>query len=79
MQYTIRSVPAAVDAAIRRRARDTGVSLNRAATDALADGAGVGRERPRRDLSDIAGSWKKDRVVEDALAAQDVVDEALWR
>jgi len=79
MQYTIRNVPAAVDAAVRRRARTTGASLNQAANDALAEGAGVGCERQRRDLSDIAGTWKPDRAVEAALAAQDVVDEAMWR
>jgi hypothetical protein len=79
MQYTIRDVPPAVDAAVRRRARATGTSLNRAANDALADGAGVGVARRRRDLSDIAGTWKRDRAVEAALAAQDEVDGALWR
>jgi hypothetical protein len=79
MQYTIRDVPPSVDAAIRRRARATGASLNRVANDALAEGAGVGRERPRRDLGDIAGTWRRDRAVEAALAAQDAVDEALWR
>lgn len=79
MQYTIRGVPPEVDAAIRRRAREAGTSLNQAANDALADGAGVGPIRRRRDLRDIAGSWKHDRATEEALAAQDVVDEALWR
>jgi hypothetical protein len=79
MQYTIRDVASAVDAALRRRARATGASLNRVANEALAEGAGVGRERPRRDLSDIAGTWKRDRSIEAALAAQDVIDEALWR
>jgi hypothetical protein len=79
MQYTIRNVPAAVDTAIRRRARTTGASLNQAANDALAEGAGVGCERRSRDLSDIAGTWKPDRAFEAALAAQDVVDEAIWR
>ena len=79
MQYTIRDVPPAVDAAIRRRARVTGTSLNRAANEALAEGAGVGIERQRRDLGDIAGTWKPDRAIEAALAAQDQIDEALWR
>jgi len=79
MQYTIRGVPPSVDAAIRRRATATGTSLNRAANDALAEGAGVGIERRRRDLNDIAGTWKRDRAIEAALAAQDEVDEALWR
>ncbi len=79
MQYTIRDVPPSVDAAIRRRAKATGTSLNRAANDALAEGAGVGGERRRRDLSDITGTWKRDRAVEAALTAQDEVDKALWR
>ena len=79
MQYTIRGVPPEVDAAIRRRARESGTSLNRAANGALAEGAGVYAARPRRDLRDIAGSWKRDRATEEALAAQDAVDEALWQ
>ncbi len=79
MQYTIRGVSPAVDAAIRRRAKATGASLNQVANEALAEGAGVGQERRRRDLSDVAGTWKRDRAIEAALAAQDVVDEALWR
>jgi hypothetical protein len=79
MQYTIRGVSPAVDAAIRRRARATGASLNQIANEALAEGAGVGRDRPRRDLGDVAGTWKRDRAIEAALAAQDVVDENLWR
>jgi hypothetical protein len=80
MQYTVRAVPAVVDAAIRRRAQAQGRSLNDVAVEALAEGAGVGEvARPRRDLSDIAGSWKRERAVEAALADQDTVDEDLWR
>jgi hypothetical protein len=79
MQYTIRGVSAAVDAAIRRLARTSGKSLNQVAIEALTEGAGVGHDRRRRDLSDIAGTWKRDRALDAALAAQDVVDEALWR
>jgi hypothetical protein len=80
MQYTIRRIPKALDDAIRDRARTTGKSLNEAVVDVLADGAGVkGQPRKRRDLSDIAGSWRSDKAVEAALAAQDVIDENLWR
>jgi hypothetical protein len=80
MQYTIRGIPAAVDAAIRQRARVGGKSLNEAAVDALTEGAGMaGTPRKRRDLGDIAGAWKADKAVEEALAAQDLVDEDLWR
>lgn len=78
MQYTIRGIPALVDHAIRERARAAGKSLNEAAVDALAEGAGVaGTPRKRRDLGDIAGTWKADKALESALAAQDRVDEDL--
>jgi plasmid stability protein len=80
MQYTVRGIPEALDKAIRRRARSEGKSLNEVAVEALADGLGFGEEGvPRRDLSDIVGTWKRETAVEAALAAQDVVDEALWK
>ena len=80
MQYTIRGIPPAIDGALRARARAAGQSLNKAAVDALAEGAGLaGAPRKRRDLRDIAGTWKADKAFESALAAQDRVDEDLWR
>lgn len=80
MQYTIRRIPRAVDDAIRERARATGKSLNEAVVDVLADGAGVkGVPRKRRDLGDIAGTWKADKSFDAALAAQHVIDEKLWQ
>ena len=80
MQYTIRGIPTAVDAALRQRARAGGKSLNEAAVDALTEGSGMaGKPRKRRDLGDIAGSWKSDKAIEAALADQDRVDEDLWR
>ena len=80
MQYTIRGIPTAVDAALRQRARATGKSLNEAAIDALTESSGVaGRPLKRRDLGDIAGTWKNEKAVDDALADQDRVDADLWR
>lgn len=80
MQYTIRGIPEAVDTAVRERAKAEGRSLNEVAVEALADGLGLGRsDVVRRDLSDVAGTWKKDAAVEAALADQDRVDEDLWR
>jgi hypothetical protein len=80
MQYTIRRIPRAVDDAVRERARVTGKSLNEAALDALAEGAGAtGVARTRRDLGDIAGTWKPDKTFDAALAEQDRVDDDLWR
>ncbi len=80
MQYTIRGIPAVVDDALRARARAAGKSLNEVVVDALAAGAGVTvAPRRRRDLGDVAGTWKTDKAVESALAAQDEPDEDLWR
>jgi antitoxin FitA-like protein len=80
MQYTIRGIPPAVDTALRERARAAGKSLNEAAVEALAEGSGLaGALRKRRELGDIAGTWKADKRVDAALAAQDRVDEDLWR
>jgi hypothetical protein len=80
MQYTIRGIPEAVDGALRERARAAGKSLNETAVDALAEGAGIaGSPRRRRDLGDIAGTWKSDKAVEAALTDQDRVDKDLWQ
>lgn len=80
MQYTIRNVPNYLDAALRVSAREQGKSLNEVAIETLARGFGLGQAQVRRrDLSDIAGSWRKDTAFERALAAQDTVDEEMWR
>jgi hypothetical protein len=80
MQYTIRGIPRAVDDAIRERARVGGKSLNEAAKEALAEAAGVkGTPHRRRDLGDIADTWRTDKAIDAALADQDLVDEKLWK
>lgn len=79
MQYTIRKVPNSLTAALRRRAREQGKSLNDVAIEALARGAGISGELSRqRDLRDIAGTWCSDRAFDRALAAQDTIDKELW-
>jgi plasmid stability protein len=80
MQYTIRNVPEYLDAALRSSADAEGKSLNEVAIEALARGAGLKEHRSRqRDLHDIAGSWRKDPAFDSAVAAQDTIDEAMWR
>ncbi len=80
MQYTIRNVPEVLDAALRHSARHQGKSLNEVAVEALARGAGLTGSRTRqRDLDDIAGTWRRDPEFDRALAAQDTIEEDLWR
>ncbi len=80
MQYTIRRIPAATDTVLRERARAFGQSLNEVAVAALTEGAGMtGARRRRRNLGDIAGTWKADKAIDSALAAQDRIDKDLWR
>jgi hypothetical protein len=80
MQYTMRGIPPALDAAIRQRARREGKSLNEVTLAALAQGLGFDRGRVvRRDVSDIVGTWKRDAALEGALRDQDRVDDELWK
>lgn len=80
MQYTVRGISTALDRAIRQRARSEGKSLNRVTREALAEAVKLGNESvARRDVSDIVGTWRKEASVDAALAAQDLVDESLWK
>jgi plasmid stability protein len=80
MRYTIRKVPDSLDAALRRRAREQGKSLNEVAIEALARGAGIASERAsQRDLHDIAGTCRKGRAFDRALATQDAIDPEMWQ
>jgi plasmid stability protein len=79
MQYTIRNVPGTLDEALRRVAAERGKSLNEITIEALARGVGVTGESSRqRDLGDIAGTWRNDPAFDNALAAQDSIDEEIW-
>lgn len=80
MQYTIRNVPESLDEALRRAAREQDKSLNDITIEALARGLGITGDRSRqRDLSDIAGTWRKDPAFDRALEVQDAIDEEMWR
>jgi len=80
MQYTIRNVPPTVDEALRRVAREHGKSLNEVAIESLARGAGVVvKSGPQRDLGDITRTWHKDAAFDSAVAAQDTIDEEMWK
>jgi plasmid stability protein len=79
MQYTIRNLPEALDAALREAARRQGRSLNEMAILALERGAGLQGPTRRRDLADVAGTWQEDPAFDKAVAALDTIDESIWR
>ncbi len=80
MQYTLRNIPDALDWALRERAKAENKSLNQVAVEALGRALGLGRQAVRhRDLSELAGRWRKDPDFEQAIADQDQVDEELWK
>lgn len=80
MQYTLRDIPTALDAELRRRARSAGKSLNAVAIETLKRGAGLGEEGARhRDLGDIAGTWIEDDEFYQAVKDQHRVDRRQWR
>ena len=80
MQYTIRKLPARLDALIRKRAKEEGKSLNTVALEALMEAFGLrGSLEARRDLGSLAGSWVEDAAVDEALREQRVIDDEMWR
>ena len=80
IQYTIRKVPPRVDAALRRRATEKGVSLNEVAIEALRQAVNLVDEPVRHhDLDALAGSWVEDPEFDAAIAAQDQVDPEAWK
>ena len=77
----MRSVPAHVDKALRRKADKERKSLNEVLRNALireAEGTGLA-DRVYTDLDALVGSWVDVPGFDDAIQAQDRVDEALWR
>jgi hypothetical protein len=81
LQYTVRNIPEHVDRALRRKAGEGGKSLNEVLRDALIREAGGGEPFIPRytDLDALAGTWVDDPGFDQALRAQDQVDESLWR
>jgi hypothetical protein len=54
--------------------------LNEVTIEALLEAAGAsGAPKQRRNLDDIAGTWKADKAFDEAIAAQDQIDEDLWK
>jgi hypothetical protein len=79
-QYTIRSVPSAVDCALRRLAMQEARSLNAVAVEVLARGLELdAKPVEHTDLDALIGSWQEDPSFDSAIADFERVDEESWK
>ncbi|HUF64174.1 MAG TPA: hypothetical protein VMN36_19010 [Verrucomicrobiales bacterium] len=79
-QYTIRAVPAAIDRALRRRARQEAKSLNAVVVEALARGLELDAQPAEHtDLDALIGSWQEDPAFDRAISDFERVDEEAWK
>ena len=79
-QYTIRAVPAAVDRAVRQRARREAKSLNAVVVEAIARGLELDAgPAVHTDLDHLIGTWQEDPEFDRAVAAFERIDEDAWK
>jgi hypothetical protein len=81
---TLRGVPPDVARVIRRKADETGESVNRIVIRLLEEGAGVGKKRKpvlHHDLDGLIGIWSREeaRSFHGALEDQRKIDPELWK
>ncbi|MEO7933485.1 MAG: hypothetical protein ABIT76_10040 [Chthoniobacterales bacterium] len=77
-QYTLRTVPDAIDQALRQRASKEARSLNAVAVEALRRGLELD-ETEYTDLDALVGSWQEDPAFDEAVADFERVDEEAWQ
>jgi hypothetical protein len=75
-RYTIRTVPPAIDRALRRRAKQEDKSLNAVVVEALIRGLELdAKHGEHTDLDALIGSWQEDKAFDRAMADFELVDE----
>jgi len=77
IQYTVRGIPPEVDRALRRKATQRKLSLNRIIVEELT--AGTTGVRKRADFHDVAGQWTPDPAFDEIIATQRQVDPDKWK
>lgn len=81
---TLRNLPPELVRVIQRRARQKGLSLNKAVINLLEESVGTRKrtkgESAYHDLDDLAGRWTRAEAAafETTLSKQRRIDEALW-
>lgn len=75
-QYTIRSIPDAIDSALRRLAKQESKSINAVAVEALARGLQLDAAAiEHTDLDSLVGSWQEDAAFDQAVADFERIDD----
>jgi plasmid stability protein len=78
-QYTVRNVPASVDRALRRLAKQRNQSLNALLLEVLRTAAGEPEgARQHDDLDHLIGTWQRDPETDRALSEQRRVVPGDW-
>jgi hypothetical protein len=83
-QITLRGIDPELEREIRRKARETGKSLNRVVRDLVAEGAGLAKGKRKRkgaSLAELAGGWteKEAREFEEAVRIFEKIDKEMWK
>ena len=79
-QYTIRDVPTAIDRALRRRARESDLSLNSVVVETLARGLELeAKPQVHTDLDALIGTWQEDPAFDRAVAEFERIDQEDWK
>ena len=80
---TLRNIPAEVQKAIRSKAQQKRISVNKAVIELLQERIGILQERKKtahHDLDELAGSWsaREAKTFESAVEIGRQIDEDLW-
>ena len=83
-QITLRGLDSDLEKEVRRRARESGKSLNRVIVDILQEVTGLGKgakRPPANSLKDLAGGWSEEEAhhLLDSIKSCEQIDEEMWR
>jgi hypothetical protein len=73
MTLVFDNLPAAVSEALEKKARDEGRTVEQVALEALT--RGLENDLPKRDLSDVRGTWVEDPEFNRAMEDFERIDE----
>lgn len=83
MAITLRNLPKKLDQTIQKRAKEKGISVNKAVITLLEEQLGMKLPKPSveyHDLDNLAGSWTKAEAdaFDNTLTKQREIDPQLW-